>query len=662
MLTTFWEQKTASSFTGSETYDPADIGRENQLAEAQTTGALDALGAGVYGGATSFAVAAATGAGNALKVQIQPGTAIARHSAFGPCALQTAAAILRAMPASSTLNLFAVYERGVVNDSRVSKAPQFLTTTAEILDGGEWLATVTTSATAIISVVDHRNLKSSSGGAADGAQLAGLFKAGPASGAAANPTYRAITGTDLPDATTTTKGAILFAADGSTTAGRAPLATDSRLNNARPPTAHTHPATQISDSTATGRAVLSATDAAAARSALSAPSVADLTASAALMLRRDGSTPLTAAWDVGGQRLTNGALPTINGDLVTKEYADALAQGIKFKDAVTAASTANIGTLSGLLTLDGVVLQAGNRVLVKDQATAAQNGIYVVDASAWSRAADADGAGELDAGTQTYVQFGAAQGKTAWTLLTASVTPGTTAQQWVQSASSGGGEANTGTNQGIGSGLLFKAKSGLTLLFRSLLAGSNKISITSGADEITLDVVEANLALDNLGGTLSAAKVGASATSVVSGIPKAGSDGKIDSSWFPAILNSRDTVSVTTAALADAAIENVTIVVAKAADLFQVSTSAAAEIRLYSTSAARTADAARAATAIPDAGNGLLYQGTTTSGLLSLPVDRAVLLYNLDAPPNSSIYASIKNVSGAAAAVTVSLTILRAEN
>lgn len=66
------------------------------------------------------------------------------------------------------------------------------------------------------------------------------------------------------------------------------------------------------------------------------------------------------------------------------------------KRSVKAATTANI-TLSGTQTIDGIALVAGDRVLVKNQTTASQNGIYVVSASAWSRAADASTAAQLAA-------------------------------------------------------------------------------------------------------------------------------------------------------------------------------------------------------------------------------------------------------------------------
>lgn len=67
------------------------------------------------------------------------------------------------------------------------------------------------------------------------------------------------------------------------------------------------------------------------------------------------------------------------------------------KQSVRVATTANIA-LTGLQTIDGVVLVAGDRVLVKDQAAAKDNGIYVAAVGVWSRAADADSAAKLNAG------------------------------------------------------------------------------------------------------------------------------------------------------------------------------------------------------------------------------------------------------------------------
>lgn len=98
---------------------------------------------------------------------------------------------------------------------------------------------------------------------------------------------------------------------------------------------------------------------------------------------------------LGGYRLTGLGEPVAAQDAVTKAYVDLTVQGLEPKQSVRAASTATIASLSGAMTLDGVALAAGDRVLVKDQTTASQNGIYVVSAGAWARSSDADAWADL---------------------------------------------------------------------------------------------------------------------------------------------------------------------------------------------------------------------------------------------------------------------------
>lgn len=76
-------------------------------------------------------------------------------------------------------------------------------------------------------------------------------------------------------------------------------------------------------------------------------------------------------------------------------------------EPVRLATTGNLG-LYGLQTIDAVAVQVGDRVLVKNQTNATQNGIYTVSEGHWSRAADARSARTLQKGTTVYVQQGAA--------------------------------------------------------------------------------------------------------------------------------------------------------------------------------------------------------------------------------------------------------------
>lgn len=99
--------------------------------------------------------------------------------------------------------------------------------------------------------------------------------------------------------------------------------------------------------------------------------------------------------DLTGSKLSNVADPTLASDAATKSYVDSVAQGLKPKAAVRAATTADL-VLSGNQTVDGVSLVDGDRVLVKDQATGSQNGIYVVNSGAWTRATDFDSLSPID--------------------------------------------------------------------------------------------------------------------------------------------------------------------------------------------------------------------------------------------------------------------------
>ena len=111
--------------------------------------------------------------------------------------------------------------------------------------------------------------------------------------------------------------------------------------------------------------------------------------------RLDQLAAPAADFALSGFRLTGLGDPQSAQDAVTKAYVDLTVQGLEPKQSVRAASVATIATLSGPMTLDGVALVAGDRVLVKDQTTVAQNGIYVVAAGAWARSSDADVWGEL---------------------------------------------------------------------------------------------------------------------------------------------------------------------------------------------------------------------------------------------------------------------------
>lgn len=100
--------------------------------------------------------------------------------------------------------------------------------------------------------------------------------------------------------------------------------------------------------------------------------------------------------------------------------------GAAVKVPVRVATTANI-TLSGLQTIDGVTVASGDRVLVKNQTTGSENGIYTADSGSWERDKDFDGAYDVRQGTLVLVTNGTTNGDTMWRVSTSgTITPGST--------------------------------------------------------------------------------------------------------------------------------------------------------------------------------------------------------------------------------------------
>jgi len=203
----------------------------------------------------------------------------------------------------------------------------------------------------------------------------------------------------------------------------------------------------------------------------------------------------TGTVDVNNKRITSVAEPTQSSDAATKNYVDAVKTGLDPKDSVRVGTTAaltvtysngssglgatltNAGTQAAL-SLDGVSLSAGDRVLVKDQASQLQNGIYVVSAvgsvaTNWvlTRAVDSDNTTELTPGAYTFVEEGTVNGQNGYVCTNSgTISIGSTAITWVQFS---------GAGQVIAGGGLTKSGNQL-----DVVGTSNRITVNADSIDI----------------------------------------------------------------------------------------------------------------------------------------------------------------------------------
>ena len=146
------------------------------------------------------------------------------------------------------------------------------------------------------------------------------------------------------------------------------------------------------------------------------------------------------AFDASAQRIVNVAAPTTGTDAVNRDYVQAYAAGLDWKQSVRLATAAALAAVTpagagvghtltananGALSVDGVAVVNGDRVLVKDQVAADDNGIYdVTDAGSagtpfvLTRSTDADANAEVTAGLATFVEEGTVNADTGWVLTT----------------------------------------------------------------------------------------------------------------------------------------------------------------------------------------------------------------------------------------------------
>jgi hypothetical protein len=208
----------------------------------------------------------------------------------------------------------------------------------------------------------------------------------------------------------------------------------------------------------------------------------------------------TGKVDVAGSIITGIAEPVNPTDAATKNYVDTVAEGLHVHEAAHCATTDTLAVLTGgsvtyangtagvgatltlsagLSALDGHTLTNGDRILVKNQANQAHNGMYVrTSATVLTRASDFDTAAEIGGGDFTFVENGTTYGNTGWVQTVEVLTVGTDNIIWQQFS-------GTGT---------FTAGNGLTIT-------GTEFNVVGTADRITVNPDSIDIASTYVGQT-----------------------------------------------------------------------------------------------------------------------------------------------------------------
>jgi hypothetical protein len=207
---------------------------------------------------------------------------------------------------------------------------------------------------------------------------------------------------------------------------------------------------------------------------------------------------MTGAIAMGTNKITGLGTPTDAADAATKAYVDSAAQGIDWKASVRVATTQD-GNLADKYesssVIDGVSLSIGNRILIKNQTNASENGIYTVNASgAPTRATDADTGAELTASFAVFVEEGTVNADSGYVLTTdGAITVGTTALTFTQftglgQITAGDGLSKTGNTLNVtaGTGISITGDAVTNDGVLSITGTANQISATASTGAITL--------------------------------------------------------------------------------------------------------------------------------------------------------------------------------
>ena len=192
----------------------------------------------------------------------------------------------------------------------------------------------------------------------------------------------------------------------------------------------------------------------------------NLTTTGVLSVTGTGVSSIAGNLDMTSNTIINLATPTNSTDAATKQYVDDVAQGLHTHDSCNAATQTTLASISGgtvtynngasgvganltttgtFTTIDGVTLSNGMRILVKNEANAAHNGIYDrTSTTVLTRSTDFDTPAEMAGGDFTFITAGTLYDNTGWVMTDPVTTVGTTNVNWVQFSGAGTYTAGTG--------------------------------------------------------------------------------------------------------------------------------------------------------------------------------------------------------------------------
>lgn len=207
------------------------------------------------------------------------------------------------------------------------------------------------------------------------------------------------------------------------------------------------------------------------------------------------------------------ATPTADAHAATKAYVDASAQGVHWKESCICASVANVDLASAPSAIDGVTLSADDRVLIKDQTDASENGIYVFasSGSAMTRSDDANTAAKLE-GAAVFIRQGSTHADQGFIVTTDNITLGSTDLVITQftglaSITAGDGISKSGSTLAVD----LSATSGLEFSSGELqVKVANGLELVSGGTQVKLDGSTLSLSASGLKvGTITSSELGA---------------------------------------------------------------------------------------------------------------------------------------------------------